>query len=201
VTSATTAGARRGRPRSDASEHAIVTAALDLLAEGHGVAAITINEVARRAGVGKDTVYRRWRSKDDLLLDALATLPASPAEPREGPIREVLVERVAELVARMHDDRNQRIYRSVLCAGTPELRERFFSELIEPRRRGTRAVIAAAIARGELRDDVDPALLGMLLYAPLLAEILDGRPLRPLRGAPLSVAVRLVDAALRGALR
>ena len=193
---------KRGRPRSDAAERAIVEAALDLMAEGHGASAITITELARRAGVGKDTLYRRWRTKDDLLLGALGSLYGRPDALADGPIREVLIERLAELIERLHDVRNQRIYRSLLtsCGGHPALRERFYAEVIEPRREATRAVIRAAVERGELRADADPGLLGMLLFSPVLAETLEGRPRRPLRGAPRAVATRLVDAVLRGAL-
>jgi AcrR family transcriptional regulator len=186
---------RRGRPRSDASERAIVAAALELLAEGGGH--VTITEIARRAGVGKDTVYRRWRSKDDLLLDALATLPGPAGEHADGPIREVLIARLSELIERLHEPRNERIYRAVF-GGSPVLRERFFAEVIEPRRAATRRVIAAAIRRGELSADTDPALLGVMLFAPVLGESLEGRPRAPLRGAPREVATRLVDAVLRG---
>jgi AcrR family transcriptional regulator len=193
---------RRGRPRSDASERAIVEAALDMMAEGHGASAITISELSRRAGVGKDTLYRRWRTKDDLLLHALGSLYGPPDPHADGPIREVLIDRVAELIARMHDERNKRIYRSLLTAsgGHPALRERFYAEVIEPRRDATRAVIAAAARRGELRADTDAGLLGALLFSPVLAETLEGRPRRPLRGAPRAVAMRLVDAVLVGAL-
>ena len=189
---------RRGRPRSDASERAIVEAALELLAGGLGAQQVTITEIARRAGVGKDTIYRRWSCKDDLLLDALATLPGPLSEHADGPIREVLVARLEELIARMHDERNERIYRSVF-GGSARLRERFFAELIEPRRAATCEIIAAAVRRGELRADTDPALLGALLWSPVLAETLEGRPRPALRGAPRAVATRLVDAALRGA--
>jgi hypothetical protein len=71
--------------------------------------------------------------------------------------------------------------------------------LIEPRRAATCAVIAAAVRRGELRADTDAALLGALLFSPVFAETLEGRPRPTLRGAPRAVATRLVDAALRGA--
>ena len=193
---------RRGRPRSDASERAIVEAAVELMAEGQGPAAITMSELARRAGVGKDTLYRRWRNEDDLLVDALGSLYGPPGAHLDGPIREVLIARLAELIARLHDDRHRRIYRSLLtdCAGHPALRERFYAEVIEPRREATRAVIEAAARRGELRADVDAALLGALLFAPVLADTLEGRPRRPLRGAPKAVATRIVEAVLRGAL-
>ncbi|MEI4271697.1 TetR/AcrR family transcriptional regulator [Klenkia sp. LSe6-5] len=58
-----------GRPRDPALDVAIRQAALALLAEG-GLEACALDEVARRAGVGKATIYRRWPSKDDLVRDA-----------------------------------------------------------------------------------------------------------------------------------
>src|SRR5690349_25172745 len=61
--------ARRGRPRSQEADRAILTATVELLAE-RGLAAMSIEEVAARAGVGKTTIYRRWPSKGLLALDA-----------------------------------------------------------------------------------------------------------------------------------
>lgn len=59
-----------GRPRSERSEQAILHATRDLLAE-IGVRGLTVEAVAARAGVAKTTVYRRWRSKEDLALSVL----------------------------------------------------------------------------------------------------------------------------------
>lgn len=61
----------RGRPRSEASRDAILQAAAELLAE-EGHAAVTIDKIARRAGTGKQTIYRWWPSKADVLMEALA---------------------------------------------------------------------------------------------------------------------------------
>src|SRR5258705_13485504 len=58
----------RGRPRSEAADRAILRAATDLLAE-RGLAGMSMEEVAARAGGGKATVYRRWRSRGGLALD------------------------------------------------------------------------------------------------------------------------------------
>src|ERR1700731_2543345 len=62
-------GGQRGRPRSQEADRAILTATVDLLAS-RGLAAMSIEEVAARAGVGKATIYRRWSSKGLLALDA-----------------------------------------------------------------------------------------------------------------------------------
>src|SRR5580692_5441762 len=65
-------GGQRGRPRSQEADRAILAATLDLLAS-RGLAAMSIEEIAARAGVGKATIYRRWSSKGLLALDAFVT--------------------------------------------------------------------------------------------------------------------------------
>lgn len=61
-----------GRPRDPSLDVAILAAALELLGEG-GLDTCALDAVARRAGVGKATIYRRWRSKDDLVRDAFGS--------------------------------------------------------------------------------------------------------------------------------
>ena len=61
---------RRGRPRDPAADQAILDAARDLLAR-KGFTGTSMDEIARQAGVGKDTLYRRWKSKEDLVLHLL----------------------------------------------------------------------------------------------------------------------------------
>ena len=61
-----------GRPRSERAARAIIDATIDLLAEEGGVAGVSIEAVAARAGVGKTTIYRRWPNKEALIIDALA---------------------------------------------------------------------------------------------------------------------------------
>src|SRR6201992_3133055 len=80
-------GAPRGRPRSQEADRAILTATVDLLAE-RGLAAMSIEEVAARAGVGKTTIYRRWPSKGLLALDAfVASFREEQAQPDTGTLR------------------------------------------------------------------------------------------------------------------
>src|SRR5258708_22762630 len=77
-------GAPRGRPRSQEADLAILTATVGLLAE-RGLAAMSIEEVAARAGVGKTTIYRRWPSKGLLALDAfVASFRAEQPQPATG---------------------------------------------------------------------------------------------------------------------
>ncbi|MCP4965731.1 MAG: TetR/AcrR family transcriptional regulator [bacterium] len=70
---AKTKDSRRGRPRDPAVDRAILEAARSVLAR-KGFTGTSMDEISRQAGVGKDTLYRRWRSKEDLVLHVLTVL-------------------------------------------------------------------------------------------------------------------------------
>src|SRR5271163_5185097 len=75
-----------GRPRDARADRAILTATLQLMAE-RGVRDLRMDDVAERAGVGKATIYRRYRSKDELVGDAVATLVSEITIPDTGSTR------------------------------------------------------------------------------------------------------------------
>src|SRR5256885_1725670 len=75
---------KRGRPRSEPARRAILDAALAEL-EDRGYAALTIEGIAARAGVGKQTIYRWWPSKADGVLDALLDLAREPGPTETAP--------------------------------------------------------------------------------------------------------------------
>ena len=72
-----------GRPRDERADRAIKTATLELMGE-HGVQDLRMDDVARRAGVGKATIYRRYASKDALVSDAVSGLVSEIAIPDSG---------------------------------------------------------------------------------------------------------------------
>ena len=72
-----------GRPRDERADRAILSAALELMAE-HGVHGLRIDDVADRAGVGKATIYRRYRSKEELVAAAVGALVSEIAVPDTG---------------------------------------------------------------------------------------------------------------------
>src|SRR5690606_12581887 len=71
-------GTRSGRPRDPGRDAAILTATLDLLGEV-GYEQLTVRAIARRAGAGLATIYRRWPPKEDLVVDPVASAPDMPA--------------------------------------------------------------------------------------------------------------------------
>jgi AcrR family transcriptional regulator len=90
---------RGGRPRDPSRDGVIRAAILRLLAEvGYG--ALTMDAVASEAGVGKATIYRRWRTKQDLVVDTISDLNRAEAAPPdtgsvEGDLREMMHQMVA----------------------------------------------------------------------------------------------------------
>jgi len=187
----------RGRPRSDASEHAILTAALDLMADGHGPSAITVSAIAKRAGAGKDTIYRRWPNKEDLLLDALASQRRPLAATPDGSLRDALVVPLAELIKLMQDGRARRITQGMNGAGSefPKLHERYHQQVVEPRRDHLRALIDIAIKRGEISRHGNPTQIAMMPYAAVIMAALEDKPIT---GNPRKAAEAMVDSILDG---
>lgn len=79
-----------GRPRNPAVDDRVRAAAVQLLAE-HGMPQFTADELARVAGVGKASIYRRWRSTHDLLVDVVAGLSPREVSYPTGDLREDVV--------------------------------------------------------------------------------------------------------------
>ena len=162
-----------GRPRSEASHQAIIRATLELLLET-GYRSLTMEGVRARAGVGKATIYRRWSSKEELVRDAIVFMHDDLKAPDTGSLRgdyEGMASRVlsaaqragaATLMPRLLGD----------VANDPELRAIFYENLVEPRRAQMRAVLQRAVARREIRDDVDIELLIDLFAGPVVYRLL-----------------------------
>ncbi len=161
-----------GRPRSEAAHNAIIRATLDLLLET-GYRALTMEAVRARAGVGKATIYRRWSSKEALVRDAIVFVHDDLEAPDTGSLRgdyQGIASRVrsaaqragaATLMPRLLGE----------TANDPELHAIFYATLVEPRRAQMRAIIGRAIARGEIRDDLDTELIIDLFAGPVVYRL------------------------------
>ena len=135
-------GRRPGRPRSEQAEQAIIDAALDLFGE-RGVEGVCVEAVAARAGVGKATIYRRWASKEELLIAALGSMKSPMADPDTGNVRDDLVELLSVLVRDVDDPKFSRQFAMLHGEGEayPRLLERYRETVTEPRRQVIRTVL------------------------------------------------------------
>jgi AcrR family transcriptional regulator len=162
-----------GRPRSEASHQAIIRATLELLLET-GYRSLTMEGVRARAGVGKATIYRRWSSKEELVRDVVVFMHDDLQAPDTGSLRGDYEGMAARVRAAAQRAGAATVMPRLLgdVANDPELRAIFYDNLVEPRRAQMRAVLQRAVARGEIRDDVDIELIIDLFAGPVVYRLL-----------------------------
>lgn len=183
----------RGRPRDPDVDRQVIEAAIELISE-HGVDKLTMDAVAKHAGVAKASVYRRFPSKVELVVAAChAAVPYEPDLPESGSLTDDLVTLLGNLGRKLETSRSGRLMPAMVAAsGTnPEVREAL-ARFAASRRSNLRALLERGVERGDLRADADVDLLVDCLVGPVIYRHLIG-------GAPMQSAVRrLVDQVLRG---
>ena len=184
----------RGRPPSPQLRDAILSAARALLDEA-GVGGVTMEAVAERAGVGKPTVYRWWPNRHAVAMAALMHAPAAkPARRRtRSPLRALQAQLLA--VSDTLASRQGRSVTAMIASADPdtEIAKAFRHHFVLERRNEGRALLAQAMAAGELRADIDVDSALDQLYGALFFRVLLGH-------APTDAAfVRtLLDQTMRG---
>lgn len=180
---------RLGRKRDHTRDPEILEATLDVLAET-GYDGMTIDMVAARAKAGKATVYRRWSSKPELVLDAVACMKGSEIDlaalPDTGSLRGDLIALIKPPNIR-DAERKLRVMAGIvsMIARDPELAAAAQEALVEPRAAANRILFRRAVERGEIPDTVDierlctigPALVAyrtLMLGKPVDREFLIG---------------------------
>jgi AcrR family transcriptional regulator len=173
---------RPGRPRSVAADEAILDATVDLLAE-QGFLGLSVEAVAARAGVAKTTIYRRWPTKDDLLMDAVACMKGSHPEPPGESVRDDLIFMVSRMRDAWFKGRFGRLMARLAADGLerPELYRQGRERFVAPRRAAMRRVIERGIAEGGIHADVNPEWVTSLLVAPIISAALTHQDALPRR--------------------
>lgn len=190
------AGPVRGRPRSEAVERSIVEGVMKLLEEGVPLAELSIERVARTAGVGKATIYRRWSGKEALFVDVLrAAEPPDPVLPGTS-MRDDLVVFLESARRRGLLNRPSAILHNVIAQmkSSPKIWDAYHAEVVAPRRRALAEVLRRGRDNGELRADVDLDLVGDLVFGPMLVRTV----MRPEAPLPEDLAETIVDTVLEG---
>ena len=152
----------RGRPRAEATDRAILQAALELFID-RGIEGASMEQIAKRAGVGKPTVYRRWSSKEDLIAAAIETLVAeevgwASADVIETESPYALVEAAIDAAAVVASSREYRalvasVYGSAVSH--PALMARYWQRYILPRRHLAARLLERARENGTVAADTD----------------------------------------------
>ncbi|MFF5204683.1 TetR/AcrR family transcriptional regulator [Streptosporangium sp. NPDC000396] len=184
--------------RSDASRRAILTAAFDLVQEV-GYAKLSIEGIAARAGVGKQTIYRWWPSKGTVLFDAFLMLSEGPAGdaglPDTGDLEADLKVVLRATVAELNDPRYDEPMRALATeiAHDPELAAAYAERLDGPMKELKKRRLRDAQQAGQLAEDLDLDVAVEMVWGPLFNRWLQ-------RSGPLTpeYADSVVETALNG---
>ncbi len=171
---------RRGRPRVEGLDQAVLDATLELAGEV-GIHGMSMDDLAQRAGVSKATIYRRWPSKERLVLASLnqAMLPFELID--TGSLRGDLLDYLGELARRMETGKASDVLPDLIAASVRDANLRMsLDEYIRHRRQPLQTILRRGLQRGELAAGTDvevliDALIGPFVYRRLLShDPLDG---------------------------
>ena len=190
---------KAGRPRSPETHQAILEATLELVARD-GIQGTSIEAIAAQAGVGKTAIYRRWATKEALVLDALNELQTQVPIVDSGNLQRDLASFLRDLFYQVE---THPLLKGLLLRVLGEAKERpeFLQALVDqfymPRRQQWENLIAQAQQRGELRQDVDLGLAASIIMGPAFFYLLTSQ-LTPTASSTPDLPERIVDAVLHG---
>jgi AcrR family transcriptional regulator len=186
-----------GRPRSMQAQQAILDATLTFLAT-EGFDAMSIEAIAAAAGVGKQTIYRWWASKEALVIDAIKSLQQTHNPVVEtGSLREDFLVMTRNAFQTLSEPDTRGLVLNLLAMMTtyPHIYQAFYDKALAPRFQQLAQMIRRAQARGEVRQDLDANEIIGLLAGPFWYHLLFNAGNMP---AEPDLPERLVDAILQG---
>jgi AcrR family transcriptional regulator len=192
-----------GRPRSAQAHKAIIDATLELLAE-EGFQGLSIEAVAARAGVGKTTIYRRWPSKDELVMDAIRQvqidIPVVDTGNFRNDLAALLKTAYQGFMAHPYPFLGKLVLEFISEYQTnPEIFQGAITQLIIPRFQRFIHMVEQAQAREEIRGDIDPALVMALVVGSLYFQWFVTRNLMPTSfTSPVEWIEQMIDAIIQG---
>lgn len=188
---------KAGRPRSEEAHAAILGASIQLIREA-GYEALTMDAIAARAGVGKATVYRRWKSKEFLVAEALERLMLGIQVPDTGDVRSDVLAVMQTNLTLYRDPATTGLLASLVAAmvRSAPIAKALRGGFISARRKALHAVLSRGVRRGEVRPDTDLQVAVDVLSAPLFFRALatGGRVDQPLISKTVAMVLRGISA-------
>jgi len=177
-------------------ERSIIEAVIKLLEDGVPLAELSIERIARTAGVGKATIYRRWNGKEELFVDVVRTAEPPDAELPGTSMRDDLVSLLEQLRQRGLMTRSSALLHSVFAQmkSSPKVWDAYHAIVVAPRRRKQVAILRRGQANGELRTDIDVELVNDLFIGPMLFRTI----MQPNAALPEGLSEQIVDTVLEG---
>jgi AcrR family transcriptional regulator len=158
---------RRGRQRSEESEEAIL-AAITVLLRDKPLRDISIEEIARKAGVGKATIYKWWPSKAYIAFDAFSKKLKKMVPIRDTGCAERDFKQQLQSLFAFFDTPAGLVLRHFLAEGQvdEEFAFLFRDRFIKPRREAIGVIFDRAVERGQIRRGLDREIVLDLIYGP-----------------------------------
>lgn len=163
----------KGRPRSEKTEKAILAAAYKLLMQ-NGFQSVTVESIAKEAGVSKATIYKWWPNKAAVVADSFfAAAQEQIQTPDTGSVKQDLLLQLGNLRHFLETDKG-RVITELIAQGQfdPEVAIAYRTRYFAPRRMSARQILERGIKRGELKSDLDLELGIDLVFAPLFYRML-----------------------------
>lgn len=166
-----------GRPRDDDAGPALKDAARRLVRE-HGYGAVSIGQIIAEAGVSRQTLYRRWDSKADLVLEAFFDVAGSPPDLAAGePVRPVLEVFLIRIFRHLARDGGAMRNLIASAQSDPTFMTTFREKFILPRERMVSDLLLRAVADGQLPASMDVATATQMLHGGFWYRMLNDQPL------------------------
>ncbi|MEU9055043.1 TetR/AcrR family transcriptional regulator [Streptomyces sp. NPDC048384] len=161
-----------GRPREERVTGAVLTAVVDLITE-QGIGAVTMDAVASRAGVSKPAMYRRWPTKQDLIIAAAETRLGVLSVPDLGDFRaELRFVLTARLDAYRLPGSDRLIAGLIGAAAEAGAARGQYAEYTERITSETRRILERGVERGDVDPDTDVRAAATLVAAPLIFRLI-----------------------------
>ncbi|WP_328746782.1 TetR/AcrR family transcriptional regulator [Streptomyces sp. NBC_00285] len=190
------AGSVRGRPRSEAVERAILEGVVGLLEDGLPLSDLSIERIARTAGVGKAAIYRRWSGKEELFVDVLRAAEPPDIDLPGTSMRDDLVALLEQLRRRGLLRRSSALLHNVHAQmkSSPKIWAAYHAIVVAPRRELQAEILRRGQDNGELRTDVDVELINDMFFGPMLFRTI----MQPEADLPEGLSEQIVDTVLEG---
>ena len=194
TTSESSSGAkrpRRGRPRDPGLDKAILDSAFALMLET-GIRGFSVREVARRSGIPKSSIYRRWATRAELLAAVLARLSSGNGEIKDtGSVRSDLVALVGHEISALESSSAALPRVALEARDDPELAP-VVRDVAKRRRESAYPILKRAVDRGEVASEIDFDATLDLVLGQIWSRLITQRPLSA------GDAESIVDCALEG---
>ncbi len=162
-----------GRPRCEVAKQAILDAVWRLLGQ-MPLKSLSIEAIAREAGVGKATIYRWWPSKAAVAMDAFLHnyIPSISISTRGGALQ--CLERQMTAVAKAYTGDVARVAADLIAEGQsdPAVLKIFNEQFVQPRRALAKLVIESGIAAGEIEPTINPDVALDIVFGPIYFRLL-----------------------------